>query len=96
MFYLQKLCIFFTKPVISPFLSNWLFGKMTTQLKTICGYHGYCAIMVKHEWHMLIFQLPGNQVSLYQISSFWCSLNANCMKLLKMNYKYGVNHVDFW
>ena len=35
------------KQVISPFVSKWLFVKMTTQLEMIYCNHGYCAIMVK-------------------------------------------------
>ena len=29
-------------------LTSWDFGKMTTQLKIIYGYHGCCAVMVKN------------------------------------------------
>ena len=114
------------KQVISPWVTKWLFVKMTTQLKIICGYHGYRAVIIK-TWYKYIvydlilythktnansninprahrpnitlypipstvfdaklplsmthadFQLPGNQVILYQMFRFWSHLNANCM-----------------
>ena len=35
------------------------------------------------------FQLPGNQVILYQMFSFWSHLNANCVK---QSYDFETGH----
>ena len=45
------------KQVTSSWVTKWLFVKMTTQLKIICGYHGYRAVMIKTYYEKLLFMI---------------------------------------
>ena len=45
------------KQVISPWVTKWLFMKMTTQLKIICGYHGYRAVIIKTWYEYIVYDL---------------------------------------
>ena len=45
--YLPKICIFFIKQAISPWVPNWLFVKMTSQPQIIDCNHGYFVMIVK-------------------------------------------------
>ena len=42
------------KQVISPWVTKWLFVKMTTQLKIICGYH---AVRIKTWCENIVYDL---------------------------------------
>ena len=45
------------KQVISPWVTKWLFVKMTPQLKIIGGYHGYRAVMIKTWYENIVYDL---------------------------------------
>ena len=45
------------KQVISPWVTKWLFVKMTPQLKIIGGYHGYHAVMIKAWYENIVYDL---------------------------------------
>ena len=89
--YLRKICIFFIKQAISPWVPKWLFVKMTSQPQIIDCNHGYFVMIVKMGYEN-IASVSNHQTSHFTLGTQMalCENDISTAKLIDCNHGYFV------